>query len=117
MKFYSESKLTEYLEDCKSIAEFKEKLDHSDDADTLTIDDIDAVEGDVIVVSFPPEYNESTVEFTKLLQSQYPNNAVVAIVNDIDVLIEYADDAIKMLDGMKTKIAAAQKNKPSIILT
>jgi hypothetical protein len=47
---------------------------------------------------------DSLRAWVQSIQDTFPDNPVIAMMNDIDVLIQNADDAIAMLDGMKAKI-------------
>ena len=105
VKFYTEKDIQNLIQNSESLDDFKSTLNQLDER-ALEVDTLDVVEGEVLVVSFPEEYSEAVVKLSKLVQSTYPDNAVVAIVNSIDVMIEYPEDAIKMLDGMKNKISS-----------
>lgn len=105
VKFYTEKDIQSLIQNSESLDDFTHALNQLDER-ALDVDTLDVVEGEVLVVSFSEEYSEAAVKLSKLVQSTYPNNAVVAIVNSIDVMIEYPEDAIKMLDGMKNKISS-----------
>lgn len=105
MNFYSDTDIKNLIKSSESLDDFTNKLTQLDER-ALDVDTLDVVEGEVIVISFPEEYSEAAVKLSRLVQSTYPNNPVVAIVNNIDVMIEYPEDAIKMLDGMKDKISS-----------
>jgi len=111
MKFYTETNIEDMLEGCKTLDAFKAKL-IADDNNNLESDVLDVMEGEVIVVSFPSDRTEDAIQLTKLLQNTYQNNPVIGVINDIDVMIEQADEALEMLDGMKAKISIL-KDTPS----
>lgn len=115
MNFYSKTSIDSILEKCQSIDQFKEMLDQCQE--TYDVECVDIRDNEVIVVSYPVEYAEPAVKLTKLIQSKYDNNPVVGIVDDIDILIQYPDEALQMLEGMKNKIMPMVEPKPSIILT
>ena len=104
MKIYDENTLNDILDSCKSIEELKAKLD--DATDTLDVDVLDMQEGEVIIVSFPETRAEISVDVIRAIQSMYPSNPVIGVVDDIELLIENAEDALSMLDKMKDKISS-----------
>ena len=112
MKVFSEDVLTEILDSCETIQQVKEQLDICDK--NLDLDVIDAAEGDVIVVSFPVDYGEGARKLLELIQAAKPNNPSFAITKDIDVLIQYPDEALNMLDGIRAKIE--KESSPHIVI-
>lgn len=106
---YSKSNIDCMLEGCETLEEFKEKL--ASDECCVDVDGLDVQEGEVIVVSYPVDFQDNVVELVHLLQAVYDKNPVIGLVNNIDVLLEYPDDAAKMLEGMLNKVSAAKKSK------
>lgn len=103
MRFYSESDIEKLLDRCESLDQFKVKLTQSEGV--IEADVLDVAEGEIIIVSFPPDRGEDATKLTKFIQSTYPENPTIGVVDDIDVMIQYPDEALQMLDGMKAKIS------------
>ena len=81
-----------------------------------------AGEHDVVVFKFPPEilqHAESSTYISLIRQQleQAFGCLTIGIVNDIDLLVENADEAIKMLNGMlaKVKVRSAVKETTKIL--
>lgn len=102
MKIYTEDYLNKLINESNSIEELKDKLAAA--AGTVDLDCLDMQEGEVLVISFPAENAEAVQQLAPFIQQAYPNNPAIAVVNDIDLLIENADEALEMLNGMKAKI-------------
>ena len=105
MRIFSEDVLNDILDGCETVQQVKERLNECEK--DLDLDVIDAVEGEVIVVSFPPENAEGAVKLLELLKEAKPDNPSIAITKDMDVMLEYPEDALAMLDKMKDKILSA----------
>jgi hypothetical protein len=104
-ELYSKDVISKLIEEAQDLNEFKAKLDEVPEEDAILIEPLDIEEGEAIIVSFPPERMEPVPALSNFLQTNYPNNPVIGIVNDIDLLIENADEALALLDNMKAKIS------------
>lgn len=102
MKIYTEDYLNKLINESNSIEELKDKL--AEAAGTVDLACLDMQEGEVLVISFPAENAEAVQQLAPFIQQAYPNNPVIAVVDDIDLLIENADEALEMLNDMKAKI-------------
>lgn len=109
MKFYTEEQINRILEDSNTIAHFKEGLAKLEDSECGIIETVKVEEGDSIIIQYPESFADKygvtgLKQMLTVLEQEFPDIPVVALVNDIDVLIQQADDAIEMLEGMKAKI-------------
>lgn len=108
-KMYSDRVIRDIIDDSVTITELKSKLDKLTEDDSVIIDTVKVEEDDTITVMFPESIllnigAEGLQHIVQNLQITYPNNPVIAIMNDMDVLIQEADQAIEMLEGMIAKI-------------
>ena len=104
-ELYSKDVINKLLSESKDLDEFKAKLDEVPEEDAVLIEPLDIVEGEAVVISFPPERMEPIPALSNFMQKNYPNNPVIGIVNDIDLLVSNADEALELLDNMKAKIS------------
>lgn len=104
MKIYTEDYLNKLIDESNSLEELKDKL--AEVAGTVDLDCLDMQEGEVLVISFPADNAEAVQQLAPFIQQAYPNNPAIAVVNDIDLLVESADEALEMLESMKDKIAS-----------
>lgn len=104
MNVYLEDVVKKLADECTTLGEFRQAL--NDANDVLDLDTVDAAPGDVIVVSYPAEYADGAVQLVQLLNTIKPDVPAIGLVDSIDVMIEYPEDALKMLDKMKDKITA-----------
>lgn len=108
MKFYTEDQINKVLEDSNTLVHFKDGLSKIPEDECGIIDTVKVEEDDTITIMYPESFLNNFADDLRLwiqyIQDTYPNNPVLAILSDIDVLIQSADDAIAMLDGMKAKI-------------
>ena len=109
MKFYSEDFINKLLADVAGLNDLKHKLDETPETDCLAVDSFSPAEDECIVLMFPdPEISSCDIEgiqkVMQYLQQHYPDNPTIGILSDIDILVQNADEAIEMLDGMKAKI-------------
>lgn len=112
MRIFSEDVLNEILDSCETVQQVKKRLEQTDK--DIDLDVIDAVDGEVLVVSFPIDYGEGARKLLELLNESKPNNPSIAITKDIDVMLQYPEETLQMLDGMRDKILA--DSKPDIVL-
>lgn len=105
MKIFTEDALNKMLEDCTDLEAFKSKLAETDS--DVVVDSLDLHEGEVVIISFPPDaMDQATIQYLgQLIQTQYPDNPVIGLVNDVDVLVEYPEEVLEMLEGMRAKIS------------
>lgn len=108
-KFYSDRVIRDMIDDSVTITELKSKMEKLTDDDFAVVDTVKVEEDDSITVMFPESFlhdvgADGLQQIVQNLQTTYPNNPVVAIMNNIDVLIQEADQAIEMLEGMIAKI-------------
>lgn len=101
MKIYTESDIQKCLEVSSTLEEFKKNLESIND---FNVDGLDVWENEVITISFPGDKSNEAKELAPILQKMYPENPVIGLINDIDLLIDNAESALSMLDGMKSKI-------------
>lgn len=108
-KLYSDKLIQDLLDDSVTITEFKSKLSKLTEDDYAVVDTVKVEEDDTITIMFPESYlldsGDEIRMMVQKLQSTYPNNPVIAIVDSMDMLIQNADDALEMLDGMRNKIS------------
>lgn len=108
MKFYTEDQINKVLEDSNTLVHFKDGLSKIPEDECGIIDTVKVEEDDTITIMFPESFlnyfADDLHSWVQNIQNTYPNNPVLAILSDIDVLIQNADDALAMLDGMKAKI-------------
>ena len=109
MRFYSEDVVNKILGDCVQAWEAKKKLSEIPDKECLTMDTFSLSEEDTIALMYPdrdePNYISGISSIIEYFREIYPNNPSFAIISDVDVLIQNADDAIAMLDAIKAKIS------------
>ena len=109
MRFYSEDVVNKILDDCVQALEAKKKLSEIPDKECLTMDTFSLSEEDTIALMYPdrdePNYISGISSIIEYFREIYPNNPSFAIISDVDVLIQNADDAIAMLDAIKAKIS------------
>lgn len=108
-KIYSERLIKDLIDDSVTITELKSKLAKLTEDDFAVVDTVKVEEDDSITIMFPESFlydvgAEGLQQIVQNLQTTYPNNPVVAIMNNMDVLIQEADQAIEMLEGMIAKI-------------
>lgn len=111
-KFYSDQVIRDLMDDSVTMTEFKSKLSKLTEEDSIIVDTLKVEEDDTITLMFPESYISDVGIMVKNLQDTYPNNPVIAVINDMDMLVQNADDALEMLEGMKTKISIL-KDTPS----
>ena len=104
MNVYLEEVIKKLADECTTLEEFRQALNDTDNV--LDLDTIDAALGDVIVVSYPVEHAASAVQLVQFLNTTKPDVPAIGLVDSIDVMIEYPEDALKMLDKMKDKITS-----------
>lgn len=104
MNVYLEDVVKKLADECTTLEEFKQAL--RDANNVLDLDTIDAAPGDVIVVSYPVEYADGAVQLVQLLNTIKSDVPAIELVDSIDVMIEYPENALKMLDNMKDKITS-----------
>lgn len=81
--------------------------------DSMSIETVKLSPSNVVIVKFPADSNpEPTQYFLNILKDQFEEIGCtfIAIVNDMDVLVQNSAEALKMLEMMKQKI-----NSKSII--
>ena len=111
-KFYSDQVIRDLMDDSVTMTEFKSKLSKLTEEDSVIVDTLKVEEDDTITLMFPESYISDIGDMVKNLQDTYPNNPVIAVINDMDMLVQNADDALEMLEGMKAKISIL-KDTPS----
>ena len=108
-KLYSDQVIRDLLDDSVTITEFKSKLSKLTESDCISIDTLKVEEDDTITILFPESYINSMSDDIRYvvssIQNTYPHNPVIGLIDDIDILVQNADDALAMLDGMKAKIS------------
>ena len=104
MNVYLEDVIKKLADECTTLEEFRQAL--SDANNVLDLDTIDAAPGDVIVVSYPVGYADGAVQLVQLLNTIKSDVPAIGLVDSIAVMIEYPEDALKMLDKMKDKITS-----------
>lgn len=70
-------------------------------------------ERDVVIFKFPADTPPETAQLLhNYLQAKFPDNKVIGLTNNVDFLIENADEAVKMLEEMIEKVKSASiRNK------
>ena len=78
----------------------------------------DVKEGQVILFKYPADVSSAfDVQSTlNLLKAEFPNNKVLGIANDVELLIQDADNAVNMLNQMIAHIKLASGSTGKIIL-
>lgn len=72
----------------------------------------------VIIFKFPSDFSYEEMEQVKTyLQAQFSTCTVIGIVNDMEVLVESPEDAIKLLERMIAHIKVSTGTSSKIILT
>ena len=107
-KVYSERVINDLIDDSVTITELKSKLAKLTEDDFAVVDTVKVEDDDSITVMFPESFlhdvgAEGLQQIVQNLQTTYPNNPVVAIMNNMDVLIQEADQAIN-----RTLVLASQ---------
>lgn len=73
-------------------------------------------EGDVILFKYPDDtLPEDASLVSDILKTEFPNNKVIGINKNLDLLVENADEAVAMLEKMIAHIKIVS-NRPNIIL-
>lgn len=77
-----------------------------------------SVEEDAVVIfRYPADTDPSDAVLMKdTLKSEFPNNKVLGLTQDVDFLIENADDAVAMLEKMIAHIKVMDGNQKKIVL-
>lgn len=64
---------------------------------------------DVIIFKFDPDMNEETLQYINgTLNGLFPDNPVLGLTADVDVLIQSPKEAVEMLEKMIEKVTSAQ---------
>lgn len=109
MKLYTEDQINKLLEESNTIVQFKDAFAKLPEESLCIIDTVKIEEDDTITIMVPESflntYEDDVHLWIQNIQNKYPNNPVLAILSDIDVLIQNSDEALEMLDGMKAKIS------------
>ena len=100
MQVISKDEILKLVDSADSLESLKSAVESLDKSEVETMD---LYEGDVVVIMF--DEIDGVPELVQRLQEMYPDNPVIAIHKNIDLLIEQADEALEMLDGMKAKIS------------
>ena len=73
-------------------------------------------EGDVILFKYPDDtLPEDARLMSDILKAEFPNNKVLGITKNVDLLVENVDEAVAMLEKMIAHIKISS-NRPKIIL-
>ena len=105
MKIYSEDCINQAILSCRNLEELKTMLDSFDENDCMVLDSFDVAEDDVVAFMFPEKVPAESVQgLVNYMQTMFPENPIIGVLSDMDVLVQNADDALKMLDVMKAKI-------------
>ena len=74
-------------------------------------------EDDVILFKYPSDTEPDDVMLIKdVLRSEFPDNKVLGLTSDVELLIQNADEAVELLENMIAHIKITS-NKPQLILT
>lgn len=103
MKLYTEDAVKVALEGRDDAEDIIAKL--AEGKQVCDLEPLPVDEGQALIFMFPVEYGSMIAEIAPVIQKIYPDNPVIAVVNDIDILVENADDALDLLDNMKAKIS------------
>lgn len=78
----------------------------------------DVKDGQVILFKYPADVSSAfDVQSTlNLLKAEFPNNKVLGIANDVELLVQDADNAVNMLNQMIAHIKLANGATGKIIL-
>ncbi len=78
----------------------------------------DVKDGQVILFKYPADVSSAfDVQSTlNLLKAEFPNNKVLGIANDVELLIQDADNAVNMLNQMIAHVKLASGATGKIIL-
>lgn len=88
-----------------------------DDA-KIDIKSLEVTDSSVLLVRYDSTASlEDVQESIDLLKEEFPNNKVLAITNDMELLESNADDAVAMLERMIAHIKLVKDLKPKIVLT
>ena len=72
---------------------------------------------DVLMLKFDPDILPPELEtMMNILRAEFPNNKVLGITSNMDILCEQRDDAIALLEGMLAHIKIVGDTKPQIML-
>ena len=106
-RLYSEEVINKLLNECVSTWEVKDRLEKLSDDECATLDTFELSEGDTIAIMFPDKdgYAEGVSSVIQYLDAIYKKKKKIGILSDMDILVQQADDALKMLDEMKAKIS------------
>ena len=105
MRYYSEDAVAKIVQECVSAWEVKDKLAELKDEDCMVLDTFSVAEDEVVTLMFPESVPVEDVQgVVNYLREVFPENVVIGILSNMDVLVQNSDDALEMLDGMKAKI-------------
>lgn len=105
MRWYSEDVVNKILDECVSSWEVRNKLENLKDEECVTVDSFQVEEDDCIAFMFPETMEAEDVRaIDSYLKDHFSNNHVFGMISNVDVLIQNAEEAIAMLDGIKAKI-------------
>lgn len=105
MRYYSEDVVAKILQECVSAWEVKDRLAELKDEDCMALDTFSVAEDEVVTLMFPESVPAENVQnVVNYLREVFPDNPIIGILSDMDVLVQNSDDALAMLDGMKAKI-------------
>lgn len=62
-------------------------------------------EGNILIFKHPEEMSpEFATSVMRYLEAVVPNSTAIGLVNNVDLLVQYPEEAVKMLEGMINKI-------------
>lgn len=74
-------------------------------------------DGEVILFKYPDDtYPEDARLMSDILKAEFPNNKVLGITKDVDLLVENADEAVAMLERMIAHIKVTAGTQKKIIV-
>lgn len=77
--------------------------------DKIDVAKVNLKDDDVILFRYPIDTDPADASLMKdILKSEFPNNKVLGITSNVELLIENADDAIAMLEQMIAHIKVMQ---------
>lgn len=66
--------------------------------------------GQVVIYKFPEDMPPDISSLIlKQLEANLPDNTIIGMVDNVDLLVQNSDDAVKMLEGMINKVSTRAK--------
>lgn len=117
MELYTKEQISSLIETAESLDSLKTTVESTP---SMEFEQVSVYPTESIFITYPNELTLDVVQVVQYIQSIYPENPVIGLVDDIELLIENPEDSLEMLNKMKDKITSmtgAQAARDKIILT